>query len=165
MPTIGHLFIGIIIPIIFYYISHKKFNFMMGIIFLFGSVLPDTFTILKEISLLNNNVFNASHGIIAWVWWALLFAGIFKLLTIKNKKYKIKFLHIYLILLSAGWLHLGFDMTTQPVRLFWKYNISILSFYTPYEIMGEQDVIIFFYFFFIIIPIILLSIVINKIDV
>ena len=167
MPTIGHLFIGIIISISFYYISYKKFTFLMGIIFIMGSVLPDTFTILRMLFFPDNRIFNAPHGVIAWILWAFIFAVILKIfifcLIKKNKKNSMKFSHIYLILLSAGWIHLGLDMLTDPVRLFWKYNISSSSFYTPYEIIiGEQDVITFFYAFFIVIPFMMLFLITNK---
>ena len=167
MPTIGHIFIGIVISMLFYYSSHKKFTFLMGVVFILGGILPDTFTIIRIFIIPGLKIYNSSHGVIAWILWALIFSIILKILIIifkLDKKIRMKISYIYLILLSAGWMHLGLDMFGQPVRLFWKYYISIFSFYTPYGIMGEQDIIIFFCLFFMLIPIVLLLIVINKVD-
>ncbi len=103
---------------------------------------------------------NITHGFIIWIIWGLIFASIFYFLF--KRIPKLQFIQIFLILLSAGWLHVGFDMTTQPVRIVGNFRLEFLDFFTFVRILKEQDVIVVFYFIFIIIPIILLVVAINK---
>lgn len=163
MPTIGHLVIGILIPLIFYYTLNQKVSIETELYFVIGSILPDTYTIIKIFiypDIYKYISWNFTHGIIAWIIWAFISTIIFYFSF--HRISKLQFVQIFLILLSAGWLHLGNDMLTQPVRIIGDFYLSISSFYTPFMILEEQDFILIFYIIFIIIPIVLLLIEIRS---
>ncbi len=163
MPTIGHLVIGILIPLIFYYILNQKVSIETELYFVIGSILPDIYTIIKIFiypDIYKYISWNVPHGIIAWIIWAFISTIIFYFSF--HRISKLQFIQIFLILLSAGWLHLGNDMLTQPVRIIGGFCLSISSLYTPFMILEEQDFILIFYIIFIIIPIVLLLIEIRS---
>ena len=163
MPTIGHLIIGLLIPILLFYALDKKFSIEIELYFIVGSVLPDTYTIIRLFifpNIVKYISWNITHGIVAWIIWGFIFAVIFHISFHRVSKMKLK--QIFIILLSSGWLHLGLDMLTQSTRLIGNISLSILSFYTPFMILEEQDFIIVFYIVFLIIPIVLLIIEIKK---
>ncbi len=163
MPTIGHLIIGFFLPFLVSFILNKKYLIEINLCFLAGSILPDTWTIIRIFiypDITKYISWNITHGFMVWIIWGLIFAVIFYFLF--KKFSRLQFIQIFLILLSAGWLHLGFDMSTQPVDIVGGFRLDFLDFFTSVRIMKEQDLIIVFYFVFIIIPIILLVVVINK---
>ena len=165
MPTIGHLIIGIIIPILIYFTLNKKYSIEIILYFLAGSILPDTWTIIRMFifpDITKYISWNITHGFIAWIIWGFIFSIIFYFSF--KKVSKLRFNQIFLTLLSAGWLHLGLDMLTQSVRIIGDFRLEFLDFFTEFEILKEQDFIIVFYFIFIVIPILLLLIEIKKGD-
>ena len=162
MPTIGH-FIGILIPILLYLGLNKKISLEIELYFIAGSILPDTYTIIKIFifpDIVKYIPLNITHGFIIWIMWSFIFAIIFY--CIFHRISKLQFSQIFFVLLSAGWIHLGLDMLTQPVWIIGDFKLSILSFYTDFKILGEQDFIVIFYLIFLIIPLIILLIVIRK---
>ena len=44
-------------------------------------------------------------------------------------------------------MHFGIDMLTEPVGLIGNLFVSITSFYTPYGVLGEQDLAYVLFFF------------------
>ena len=164
MPTIGHLIIGVLIPFLIFHVLNKKFSFEVGLYFIIGSILPDTYTIIKLFifpDIVKYISWNITHGVVSWIIWGFGFAIGFHILFHKISKLKLK--QIFIVLLSAGWLHLGLDMLTQPVRIIGDCYLSILSFYTHVMILEEQDFIVVFYFIFIIIPLLMIITQIRKI--
>ncbi|HUS50538.1 MAG TPA: metal-dependent hydrolase [Candidatus Paceibacterota bacterium] len=163
MPTISHLIIGALIPVLIYVALNKKISIETVLYFIAGSILPDLYTFVKIFvfsDVCKYISWNAPHGVIAWIIWGFVFAIIFHFSFQRFSKLKLK--QIFIILLSAGWLHLGLDMLTEPVRIIGDCYLSISSFYTSVMILKEQDFIIVFYVIFIIIPIMLLLIEIRK---
>ena len=163
MPTIGHILIGIILPFLFCFILNKKYSIEIGLYFLAGSVLPDVWTIIRIFifpDIIKYISWNTTHGFIAWIIWGFIFAIIFFLLF--KKVSKLQFTQIFFVLLVVGWLHLGLDMLTQPVRIIGSFELEFLDFFTSFRILKEQDFIIVFYFVFIIVPVMLLIITINR---
>jgi len=163
MPTIGHLVIGVLIPLLMYYALNKKICFETELYFIAGSVLPDTYTVIKLFifpDICKYISWNFTHGFIVWIIWCFIFAFIFQFLF--QRISKLRLTQIFIILFSAGWLHLGLDMLSDPVRIVGDYYLSIESFYTPFMIMKEQDFITVFYIVFIILPIALLVVEIRK---
>jgi len=163
MPTIGHLIIGIIIPILIYFALNKKYSVEVGLYFLAGSILPDIYTIIKMFIFTDIRKYvswNITHGIVAWIVWGFIFTII--IFISFRKISKLKFTQIYIILLLAGWLHLTIDMMTQPVRIIGNVHLSFSDFFTTETILCEQDFIIVFYII-LIIPIILLTRYIKEI--
>ncbi len=163
MPTIGHLVVGILIPFLMYYTTNKKFSIEIELYFIVGSVLPDIYIFVKIFifpDIYKYIPWNIPHGFIIWILLGFIFTIIFYFSF--KKVSKLRLIQIYIILLSAGWLHFGIDMLTQPVRIIGDFNLSISSFYTIFTILGEQDFIIVFYIVFIIIPITLLLVEIRK---
>ena len=164
MPTIGHLIIGILIPILICFALNEKYSIEIGLYFLAGSILPDTYTIIRIFIFpdINKHVsWNITHGIVAWIIWGFIFTSI--IFISFRKVSKLKFIQIYVILLIAGWLHLTVDMMTQPVRIIGNFHLSVLDFFTTGSILGEQDFIIVFYII-LVIPIILLTKYIKEIE-
>lgn len=163
MPTIGHILLGVVAPVLIGYVLNKKIPIEILIYFLIGSILPDTYTIIRLFiypDIVEYISFNITHGFIIWIFWSYVFAVIFRSLFYRISK--LNFTKIFFILLSAGWLHLGLDMLTQPTIIIGDFSLSILSFYTEFQILGEQDFIVVFYIFFILIPLTLLIMIIKK---
>lgn len=163
MPTVGHLLVGILTPLLIGYVLNKKKIIEISIYFLIGSILPDTYTIIKLFifpDIIKYISINITHGFIIWIVWSYIFSIV--LFFTFRKISKLQFIQIYYIILSAGWLHLGLDMMIQPVRIIGDFHLSIYSFYTSIMILEEQDFVVVFYVFFILIPIIILIIAIKK---
>ena len=166
MPTIAHLIIGILIPLLLFYVLGKKFSIGIVLYFTAGSILPDIYSIIKififpYISKSKWLFWNAPHGFFSWIYWGFGFAIIFHLLF--HRISKIKLHQIFIILLSGGWFHLGLDMFPSPVRVIGNFYISVSSFYTSVMILEEQDFIIVFYVVFLILPLGMLIAEIRKI--
>lgn len=165
MPTIGHLVIGIYIPLLMFYILSKKFSIEIVLYFIVGSILPDIYTIIKIFiypDIYKYIPWNVPHGFLSWIVWGFITAAVLYLLF--HRISKLRVIQIFTILLSAGWLHLGLDMTIQQVRIVGDFYLSFSSFYTQLTILGEQDLIVIFYIIFIITPILLLVIEVKKIE-
>lgn len=163
MPTIGHLIIGILIPILTYYAINKKFSIEIALYFIAGSILPDTYTIIKIFifpDICKYISWNIPHGVVSWIILSFMFSAILSSLFYNFSKFK--FIKISSILISAGLLHFGLDMLTQPVRFIGDIYLSSSSFYTSFMILFEQDLISIFYVIFIIFPIALLIVEIRK---
>ena len=163
MPTAGHLLIGILTPLLIGYVLNKKNIIEISIYFLIGSVLPDTWTIIKFLlfpDIVKYIPINITHGFIIWIVWSCIFSII--LFFTFRKISRLRFIQVFYIILSAGWLHLGLDMMIQPVRIIVDFYLSVYSFYTPIMILEEQDFIVVFYLFFILIPIIILIMAIKE---
>lgn len=163
MPTVGHLFIGILTPLSIGYVLNKKNIIEILIFFLIGSILPDTYTLIKLFiftDIVKYIPINITHGFIIWIVWSYILSIV--LFFIFRKISKLQFIQIFYIILSAGWLHLGLDMLTQPVRIIGGFHLSVYSFYTSIMILEEQDFVVVFYMFFILIPIIILIMAIKK---
>jgi len=164
MPTIGHLIIGIVIPVLIYYTLNKNFSIEICLYFIVGSILIDTYSIIKIFifpDIVKYITWNVPHGFFSWIICSFIITSIFYLFF--RKVSKLRFIQIFYIILLAGWIHLGLDMLVQPVRIIGELNLSILDFYTKFMILEEQDFIVVFYIIFIFIPTLLL-IRINKIN-
>ena len=141
MASIGHLIVGIIIGLLLYHISNKKFTKTLIIYFIIGSILPDILVVLKTLNKSTILIWNPIHSLIGWCFFSIIFIGLLKILDIKTPKFSI----IYLTLISAGMFHFGLDMMSEPVRIIGNFYVSIWNLYTPYGIFGEQDVITILY--------------------
>jgi len=161
MPTIGHLIVGVLIPFLTYYALNKKISIETELYFVSGSIIPDTYTIIKIFvfpDICKYISWNIPHGVVSWIILSLMFSAILSSLFYNFSKFR----KISYILISAGLLHFGLDMLIEPVRFIGDIYLSSSSFYTSFMILKEQDFITIFYVFFIIIPIVLLSIEIRK---
>ncbi len=163
MPTIGHILVAILLPLLISKGLNKKVSIEMMLYFMFGTIFIDIWTIIRIFifpDIVKYIPWNFTHGFIAWIIWGLIFSAIFYF-SFKRIS-KLHFFQIFFILLIAGWLHLGLDMLIQPVRIVGNFKLEFLDFYTTIKILNEQDFIIIFYIIFIVIPIILLIIWIKK---
>ena len=153
MSTFAHFVIALAFSTCIYKFtrnSHRKFNISHAFLFMIGSLLPDLLAFLDIVPNFFGEVTNYNplryyyHNISAWIAVSLLYTIFFRIL-IKflneetGNKTKITFKQIYLILLASGFMHFGIDMLSEPVGLIGDIFVSITSFYTPYGILGEQD--------------------------
>ena len=153
MSTVAHLLIALAFSSCIYVFtrkSHRKFNISLICLFTIGSILPDLLTLLDIVpnffgEATNYNPFRYYyHNISMWIVISLIYTIFFRIL-IKflneetGNQTKITFKQIYIILLASGLMHFGIDMLTEPVGLIGNIFVTITSFFTPYGVLGEQD--------------------------